>query len=1627
MGGKKFVITTIGTGLVLIFSYLFLITQFSWNKSVPSHASAKTWGGGATGVWESGSNWSPAGVPTSADDVTIDNATVTLTSGQTANFNTLTIGSGSATTLILEGNIGVGGTTTIANSAALTQKNSTQQVLSGSLIIQSGATLNHWFNTTNQDNILNIKAQNINLQSGGFITASQQGFQSSPSSTDGSGPGGGHLGTLGDGAGGGGHGGNGGDGVGVSAGQGTGGAAYCTINNVSTIGSGGGGSLANGNSSGGGLIILEAVDTLTLNGTVAADAVAALPFSASGGGAGGGIKLTAATIAGTPTSLSALGGGGDTAGGTSGGGGGGGCIQVRYKLTNSLMSGQLNVNGGAGGNAGSTGLKSIAQIPVAAPTGLSTSSILPTAINLNWTPGNGGETSYVVEQSTSGGPFVFVNSVALSTTTYKFTSLNPDIQYTFRIAGVNGSSTSTYAVSSPVYTAAVDISALTLSNPTTSTLAITFGSTNGNPTSTTYAIYDDINAIYLSSSGTPSASPLYFTTSSWGGVAHSLFSNTTYRFFALSRNGDGLISSPTSSLFNSSTSNATSTLINNPGAPTSPSASLSSLQLILNANNNSPSTTYAIYNITNGMYVSVTGSPSGIAVYFTTSSWGGVVTGLSPETGYQFVVFTSNNLPSPTSSVFTTLSDSASPSLASGGGSSGLINYILPPTSSPNIPTSSVSSSPATSSPSIALQTCNLTNPDCSSPLCQDLSSCFSPPLTNLPLPPPEPEISISRNPFATSSFTFSFETSSLPLTLVNTTLETLACKNVQISVEGPDNSTALNRVSLVLGPVVSSTPPESSPLVGVPVSPPTSSPFTDSPLAVSVPPDSSSSSSSSSLSTSPLAIHSPSSTSSSSSGPSLSNSISQAVFEISSLKTLISNLDSKLCPVFSDVLSPPRSSSLVTVSDDILFRLQNQNFEHFPGVSIPSLQNTISSFKAATAELSTLNPSRSCRDFKVPLQDSLNVSLKSLDEILTTLSSRSKSIDSIILSDNKSLTSLSSDSAATRRIYTTIQHCSINLPEPTAFTQIPKLQASLLAPDFLNDPVSIRSLLASTSSSVHDQIVFLDNPPSSRSCLALASPSPELTSFKNSLSKLQTDLVLFEKELSVFSVSTSTPLLAPAMLKHIEIEISTPSTSTILSSPLLLESNSCSVSSTTSSTKLVFSSSSYKGMIPGIPDGTMREGAITVLYTSQPAHTSYFTEQTITPGTVTLDSVPAQGRVELFNKQGQPVSSTVSQPNPQLLTRGEYVWIVPNGEYRLGITLTNGEYFITPPFLVRTNLVNRHVSLTSRVNIKKAVPPIFVQETSSLLTSTPALSVRPLVTGSVVSLGLTLVVLLLLNSLSGISALLRLVLLQPFLILFGDKQNRFGLVYNALSKQPIDLARVSLYEDKTNRLVQTYVTGKDGRFAFQAPIGTYYIVVQKEGLIFPSKILAKIKTDGKKGAVYHGEKIVVTKDNPLITPSIPLDPPGKIESLHRLQWKSFRNLLQIIISLCGIILTCFSLVINPLIWESWILLALHFLVLALFIRLLSRSPKPKGWGIVYDENKKPLGNTVVRLFNNDFNKLVSSKITDNRGRYFFLAGDSNFKVSFERIGFEPAESKEINLKGKESSFIMPHIALKKS
>ncbi len=272
---------------------------------------------------------------------------------------------------------------------------------------------------------------------------------------------------------------------------------------------------------------------------------------------------------------------------------------------------------------------------------------------------------------------------------------------------------------------------------------------------------------------------------------------------------------------------------------------------------------------------------------------------------------------------------------------------------------------------------------------------------------------------------------------------------------------------------------------------------------------------------------------------------------------------------------------------------------------------------------------------------------------------------------------------------------------------------------------------------------------------------------------------------------------------------------------------------------------------------------------------------------------------------------------------------------------------------------------------------------------------------------------------------LVRYLFLQPLLFVGRRKKKQWGQIYDSYTRLPVDLALVRLIDAKQNRVVQSRVTDAQGRYVFIVEPGEYLVEVVKQGYTFPTQILKDAKTDGRMIDIYHGEKVVATEDGIVITPNIPLDPAGATKTVHRITWEKWIRALQHIISVFGIFATVITLYISPSLLIVGFL-GFHVLLYGMFIRYI-RPKKPKGWGVVYETNKKqPLQQVVARLFTKQYNKLVSAQITDRKGRYAFLVGPNNYYVTFEKAGYAE-KMMERTIKDEESQgFINDDVQLEK-
>jgi len=403
-------------------------------------------------------------------------------------------------------------------------------------------------------------------------------------------------------------------------------------------------------------------------------------------------------------------------------------------------------------------------------------------------------------------------------------------------------------------------------------------------------------------------------------------------------------------------------------------------------------------------------------------------------------------------------------------------------------------------------------------------------------------------------------------------------------------------------------------------------------------------------------------------------------------------------------------------------------------------------------------------------------------------------------------------------------------------------------------------------------------------------------------------------------------------------------------------------------------------------------------------------------------------------------------QTNPIQLKINEYGFIVPNGTYRVVIKSNGYVEYKSLLLKVENNVINRDFTLIKKASdildgvdfdapLGETITKIFdnlqgkIKEQGQILSQKALETAEKLqeladdkqveeVTKKVVApatIGVSAAVVV--PSLwSSLIPLLRFLFLQPLLLFGRGKRKEWGMVYNSFTKLAIDLAIVRLVDVHTKKVVQSRVTDAKGRYMFFVKPGSYLLEVTKQGFTFPSNILRLVKSDGRLLDIYHGEPIEVTAAQVAITPNVPVDPVGETKTPKRIRKEKHLRIFQNGLSSLGIFVTGVSFYVSP----TWYIGAFFILQLALYVLFAKylKPKKPKGWGIVYDKKtRKPVHDAIIRLFTKEYNKLVSTQITDKKGRYAFLVGPSNYYYTVESKHHSEYKSDDIDLGESEENY----------
>ncbi len=239
---------------------------------------------------------------------------------------------------------------------------------------------------------------------------------------------------------------------------------------------------------------------------------------------------------------------------------------------------------------------------------------------------------------------------------------------------------------------------------------------------------------------------------------------------------------------------------------------------------------------------------------------------------------------------------------------------------------------------------------------------------------------------------------------------------------------------------------------------------------------------------------------------------------------------------------------------------------------------------------------------------------------------------------------------------------------------------------------------------------------------------------------------------------------------------------------------------------------------------------------------------------------------------------------------------------------------------------------------------------------------------------------------------------INSFLESIGLRKKRtpWGVVYNSKTKLPLPQTIVRLFNVTTNKLMETRVTDRNGRYGFLAEPGKYVIRATKATFNFPTTAI-KEKNDPPYTDIYRGQTLSVVKGS--ITVNIPIDPPGEP---YEIKSEFAKQALHLISKTRVPVLTLGSLLALWLLGNRRELTDLF--IIGFYGLLWSneiRLERTKPWGIVYNsQTKEALTNAVIQIFDQEYQRLLETKLTDEQGRFSILIKPGKYYLTVAKQGF---------------------------
>ena len=236
----------------------------------------------------------------------------------------------------------------------------------------------------------------------------------------------------------------------------------------------------------------------------------------------------------------------------------------------------------------------------------------------------------------------------------------------------------------------------------------------------------------------------------------------------------------------------------------------------------------------------------------------------------------------------------------------------------------------------------------------------------------------------------------------------------------------------------------------------------------------------------------------------------------------------------------------------------------------------------------------------------------------------------------------------------------------------------------------------------------------------------------------------------------------------------------------------------------------------------------------------------------------------------------------------------------------------------------------------------------------------------------------------------------------FYRTRKYWGTVYDSVTKQPLDPAYVTLY-DEAGQAIDTSITDIDGRYSFTVSPGKYFLSAQKTDYQFPSQKLEGKKYDEIYTHLYYGGEVAVEAEDGIISRNIPMDPlrfnwneyaKQKTRVTHFYKpWHRTLNVIAKILFFFGFIFAVWVFAVSPSIF-SFIILALYVITALLKILGILRTV-PRGY--VKDKEGFALSFGIIRVYSETLKREVKHVIVGAQGHYLLLVPNGHYHMTVEQ------------------------------